>query len=327
MADLSTKYMGLTLPNPIIAGSSRLTSSVEQCVACENAGAGAVVLKSLFEEQIVSEINTVLKESRYQGHVEALDYLQNISEEHFLERYITLIEETKKELSIPVIPSLNCVSTGKWMEYAKNIVDAGADALELNIFLLPGDPDVEGSEYEAQYLKIIEEMRKQVKVPMAVKIGHHFTGLANMVRSIGDAGANGIVLFNRFYRPDLDIEDIKLKPTMTLSTPQEGMVTLQWIALLSEEIDLDFSASTGVHEASDVIKQILAGARSVQTCSVLFSKGIEHIRTMVNGLAEWMEKKGYTRIEDFRGLLSQEKSADPVEYERSQYIKALVGIG
>lgn len=327
MPDLSTTYMGITLPNPIIAGSSRLTASVEQCVACEEAGAGAVVLKSLFEEQIVSEINTVLEESRYQSHVEALDYLKNISEEHFLEKYITLVEETKKACTIPVIPSLNCVSSGKWMEYAKNIVDAGADALEVNIFLLPGDPNVPGTEYEAQYIAIVEEMRKHVKVPMAVKIGPHFTGLANMVRSLGDAGADGIVLFNRFYRPDLDIDTLKLKPTMTLSTPQESMVTLQWIALLSGELDLDFSASTGVHESSDVIKQILAGARTVQTCSVLFSKGVGHIKTMVHGLSEWMEKKGYTGIDDFRGILSQEKSTDPVEYERSQYVKALVGIG
>jgi len=326
MANLETTYMGLRLRNPIIAASSKLTSSLESIIACEKAGAGAVVLKSLFEEQIMADKEKMMDNVNYLGHAEAFDYSSVMSQEYYLDDYIALVEEAKGKASIPVIASLNCVSAGKWIEYASLFEKAGADALELNVFIMPANVNVSGPELEKIYLEIAKKIKRKISIPVSMKIGFHFSGLAQMIRDFADAGLDGLVLFNRFYRPDVDIEKLKLSHGPLFSDPSEFVLSLQWIALMSGEIDIDFAATTGVHSPEAAVKQLLVGAKAVQVCSVLYKNGIDYIGTLVDGISTWMDSHNFGAIDDFLGMLCQEKSENPEAYERSQFVKAIVGI-
>lgn len=326
MADLSTTYLGLRLRNPVIAASSRMTGSVDGLVEFERAGAGAVVLKSLFEEQIVSDVGTMVGSLDPHLHSEAADLFRGSGKSYYLNEYLRLVREAKAALSIPVIASVNCVSDGTWLEYAKELENAGADGLELNVFILPSDRRTDPRNTEKRYVDICRKVKERVSVPVAMKIGTYFSGLAGMIHSLADAGANGLVLFNRFYRPDVDIEKMKVVAAPILSVPEEMNLSLQWIALLSGEISCDLCAATGVHDGAGAIKQLLVGARAVQACSAFFRYGKDRLSSMLSDLESWMARHGFGTIDDFRGSLAQEGSEDPGIYERSQYIKALVGI-
>ncbi len=326
MPDFSVSYLGIPLQNPLVAASSKLTATLDGVKQCEDAGAGAVVLKSLFEEQIISDAGSMLGNLDSSVHAEAYDYTSVMSEEYVLDSYLKLVEDAKAQLDIPVIASLNCVSAGKWLDYAANFQTVGADALELNVFVIPADAKRTGADHEKIYIDIAREITKRVDLPVSMKIGPHFSGLAHIMHTLQDEGMKGLVLFNRFYRPDIDIEAMKLVPAKIFSVPQEMSLILQWIALMSGELDCDLSATTGVTDSNAVVKQLLAGAKTVQLCSTLFQNGVGYIKTIRKGLGSWMERHGYAHVEEFRGMLCQEKSDNPEAYERSQYIKALVGI-
>ena len=326
MPNVTTNYLGLQLKNPVIVGSSSLTGSLRGVERCAEAGAGAVVLKSLFEEQIVSELQDIATESWHYGHPEASEYLEKMGMALGPRDYIKLIEEAKKAVSIPVIASLNCISSEHWLDYAGQIVSAGADALELNISVMPRDPEIASQEIEDIYLKIFKEIRARVKIPVAVKIGPYFTSISRMAAELSKRGADALVLFNRFYQLDIDIERIRLAPGNRLSTPHEMSVPLRWIALLAGKVGCQLAASTGVHDGAGVVKQILAGATAVQVCSALYQKGVEHVAVIIRQLDSWMQANEFRVLEDFRGRFSQMQSEKPEQYGRLQYIKALTGI-
>ncbi|MBN2508710.1 MAG: dihydroorotate dehydrogenase-like protein [Spirochaetales bacterium] len=326
MTDLTTNYLGLTLPNPVLVSSSGMTEKLDKLKACEDAGAGGVVLKSLFEEQISADTDSLMDGVDLMGHTDAFDFFKGMGHHHAVEKYLELIEGAKKSLSIPVIASLNAVNDGAWIDYANKIEKLGADAIEVNLFIIPANVDETGAEIEKRYLSIMKKLREKVQIPLAVKIGPHFSGMANMIREFQRLKINGVTLFNRFYRPDVDIERMKIIPAKIFSVAEEMALSLQWIALLSGELSIDFSATTGIHDAKAVVKQLLVGAKAVQMCSSLYKNGIEYLTTVVKELAEWMDRHQFSSIEDFRGKLSQEQSMTPQVYERSQYIKALVGI-
>ncbi|MEW5818474.1 MAG: dihydroorotate dehydrogenase-like protein, partial [Spirochaetota bacterium] len=326
MPDLTTTYLGLRLKNPIIVSSSNLTATVEKVVECENSGAGAVVLKSLFEEQIIADTEEMIKDVDYTVHPDAFDFFRGMGQNYHTDNYIKLIEDAKARVSIPVIASLNCVTAGKWIKYAENLEKAGADALELNVFILPADVRKSSMEIENIYIDIARKIKRSVKIPVAMKIGFHFSGMAQMLKNLSDEGIDGLVLFNRFYRPDVDIEKLRLRAAKIYSTPQEIALPLQWIALLSGEIFSDFAATTGIHDADGVIKQLLVGAKAVQLCSTFYLNGIGFIKAILTGVENWMERHNFKKIDEFCGKLCQEQSENPEQYERSQYIKALVGI-
>ncbi len=326
MADLKTKYLGIDLKNPVIVSSSSLTASVNKIVDCEKAGAGAVVLKSLFEEQIQADTAKMMDnidETQVSG---SYDYLTKTGNYHYIDEYLTLLQEAKSQVSIPVIASVNCVSSGSWIDYAQRLEKLGADALELNVFILPADVAKRGEDIEKVYLDICRKVKKKIDIPFSLKIGPHFSGFANMVRALADEGASGFVLFNRFYQPDVDIENLKIVPAKEFSAPQEMALSLRWIALLSCEIEADFAAATGIHDGKSVIKQLLVGASTVQLCSILYQNGTNYIQTILKVVTEWMDRHNFASVDDYRGMLCQEELDNPEEFERVQYVKALVGI-
>jgi dihydroorotate dehydrogenase (fumarate) len=325
MADLSVTYMGLKLRNPLIVASSSLTGTLAKLKRCEDAGAGAVVLKSLFEEQIEVQTAQLEKEGEY-AHPEAADYLRQVGLRLNQDQYLKLVSEAKAGLSIPVIASLNGVSSRGWTAYAAKLAAAGADAIELNIALLASNYEHSAADIESTYLKIVQSICSKVKLPVAVKLGPYFTSLPQTAVALRRAGASALVLFNRFYQLDFDIERLALTPGYHLSSPDEIHLPLRWIAILSSQVGCDLAASTGVHDGAGVIKQLLAGARAVQVCSTLFLKGMERIKTMVEDLAAWMDRHGFKNIEEFRGKMCQEASGKPALYERLQYIKVYVGL-
>jgi len=326
MVDLSTSYMGLKLRNPLVVAASSLTGSAAKVKRCEDAGAGAVVLKSLFEEQIEAQTSQMEEEAWPYAHSEAYDYVRQMGLRLGQAEYLKMIEEAKRTVSIPVIASLNCVSPTAWTRFAGRIAAAGADALELNIALLASDFDRSAEEIQGAYVKIVQAIRAQVQLPIAVKLGPFFTSLPQTALALRRAGASALVLFNRFYQLDFDIERLALTPGYHLSSSDEIHLPLRWIAILSSQVGCDLAASTGVHDGAGVIKQLLAGARAVQICSALFLKGVERITTMLEELTAWMERHGYARIEEFRGKMCQEASGKPALYERLQYIKVYVGL-
>ena len=326
MSDLSTTYMGLELQNPLLVASCSLTKTAEGVKKCADAGAAAVVLKSLFEEQIDVEIKDMEKHLMPYWHPEALDYVQEMGMSFGPKEYIAIIKEARKEVSIPVIASLNCISPKWWVAYAKQIVDAGADALELNIAIMPSDTERNGKEIEDIYLKIISEVQEHIQIPIAVKIGPYFTSLGRFATELRKNGATAVVLFNRFYQPNIDIEKMELAPGYNFSSPEDMGLTMRWIALLSGRIGCDLAASTGIHDAAGVIKQLLAGATVVQLCSTLYLNGLKQIKIILSELESWLNGHGFDSVNEIRGKLSQLKSDKPELYERIQYIKALVGI-
>jgi len=322
MTDVSTNYMGLKLRSPIIVGSSGLTRSVDNLVEMEAKGAGAVVLKSLFEEQIKYEVQKVFSyQDVANAYSEADDYIKNYAKSHAVDEYLTLIQQAKKSIHIPVIASINCVSAREWTYFARNIEEAGADALELNMFVLPADPDKEAGYYEKLYFEIIEKVKKEIKIPVAVKISSHFSGLANMVKRLSWSGVEGIVLFNRFFAPDIDIEKSRMISSGVFSTPEEITVSLRWIGILAGRVQSDLCASTGVHDGKGLIKQLLAGAKAAQVCSTLYKNGIGQLENISGALKTWMERNQYSKIADFNGKMSFKKGESPESYHRVQFMK------
>ncbi len=319
--NLTTSYLGLKLKNPIVVGSSTFTGTVEGIVNCAKAGAGAVILKSLFEEQILSDIK---KEEGYtdiyNSNPDADLYMKTFLRGNEIAIYEKLIREAKKSVDIPIIASINCADKGEWMSFAKELQDAGADALELNIAVSPFDKDVASKNIEDEVVNIFNEVKKTVSIPVSVKLGNHFTNIGNLAFRLSMADAAGLVLFNRYYNPTIDIEHLKVVPGSALSVEEENSDTLRWISLLSAQgIPCDLSASTGVHTADDVVRQLLAGAKSVQVCSTLYRNGVEHIAKMVEGLEGWMQKHGFNSVDEFRGKCSA--SADVKVFERLQYLR------
>jgi dihydroorotate dehydrogenase (fumarate) len=327
MIDLSTSYMGLNLKSPVIVGSSGLTKSMENLAEIDRLGAGAVVLKSLFEEQIKFEIRKVFSFDEVQSaYTEAEDYIRNYARTHTLDAYLHMIQEAKKKVSIPVIASINCVSANEWPSFAREIQQAGADAMELNVFLLPVDPDMEASAYEQVYFDIIESVKKQISIPISLKISSHFTGLASMIKKLSWTGIKGLVLFNRFFSPDIDLDNKRITATNMYSSPEEIATSLRWIALMSGNVQCDLCASTGVHDGKGVAKQLLAGAHAVQVCSSLYKNGIGYLEYIHDELKSWMEKNKYTSIKDFRASMSHKMTNNPSAYHRVQFMKHFAGI-
>lgn len=319
MYNLEVSYLGLKLKNPVIVSSSGLTSSVEKIKKIEKSGAGAVVLKSLFEEQINYEAGTLIMNHDYP---EAEDYIKNYTKDHGVGEYLKLIEEAKKAVSIPVIASINCVSANDWVRFTREIENAGADAIELNVFSLPTDKNLEASEYEKVYFDLAGKIKSVTHLPVSMKIGNHFTNPVNMVYKLFTMGIKGVVLFNRFYEPDIDINKFSLTAAEVFSTPSEIRQNLRWVAIISDKVNqIDISASTGIHSGEAIIKQLLAGAEAVQVCSVLYKNGVEYIDKMLDEVEIWMKNNDYKSIEEFRGKMSYKSIPDPMLYERSQFMK------
>lgn len=327
MMNLSTKYLGLTLKSPIIAGSCGMTNSVEHLVQLEKAGAGAIVLKSLFEEQIMNEASrNIMDQNLDFVYTEAVDYISNYTQMNKLEEYMTLIRDAKKQISIPIIASINCTSSGEWISYAKKIQDAGADAIELNISILPIDSKINSDQYENQYFEIIDQLKKQVSIPISLKTGLYFSAFSKMMEKLSWSGVDGIVMFNRFYSPDIDIQNMKITSTNTFSRNDEYAISLRWISILYDKFKADLCASTGVHDGETAIKLLLAGANAVQVASALYKPGFQVITEMNNAIENWMQKHNYTSIEEYRGKMSFKNIDNPSAFQRIQFMKYFSGI-
>jgi dihydroorotate dehydrogenase (fumarate) len=334
--DLSTDYMGLVLDNPIIAGSSGLTGSAEQVKTLADNGAGAVVLKSIFEEEIITEYGDFIKTAKerygdpqyfdYDGQRSAIEYYDYVIREENLKKYITLVEDCKLAVSIPVIASINCFyHSMEWLSFAVNLERAGADALELNMFFPPTDFKHTHEEKEALYFRITKEVTRAVSIPVALKISPYFTDLGIMIQRLSETGIKAMVLFNRFFSPDFDIDTLQVKPSFVFSTPADLALSLRWIAVMANRVKCHLAASTGVHDSVALIKQVLAGADAVQVASCIYQNGPAYLRELLAGLENWMAAKKYRNLSDFKGKLSQAQSADPAIFERAQFMRYFGG--
>jgi dihydroorotate dehydrogenase (fumarate) len=326
MVDLTTTYLGLALKNPLVASPSPLSEKVANVKRLEEAGAAAVVMYSLFEEQIIHEsleldhflnLNT-------ESFAEALTYFPNIGKYSLTpDKYIAILEKTKLAVNIPVLGSLNGVSTGGWIEYARKIQDAGADGLELNLYYLPTDPELSCGQLEDNYVKLVSTIRSSVTIPMAVKLAPFFTALPNFARRLVDAGVNGLVLFNRFYQPDLDLETLDVVPNLVLSDSDDLRLPLRWIAILFGKVQTDLALTSGVHTSQDALKAIMAGANVAMTTSAVLKRGPQAIAQILAGMEEWMVDHEYVSVQQMRGSMSQGAVADPAAFERANYMKVL----
>ncbi len=323
--DLSTKYLGLSLENPIIVASCGLTKTVDQIKKAEDAGAAAVVMKSVFEEQIREQESEVSESMEM--HTEAYDYIRaEINMQYGPREYIETIKKAKQTVSIPVIASVNCYTSKWWISYASQLEAAGADALELNIYVLPFDASKTGFNLEDIYIEILQEVKSQVDIPVSLKLSPYFTSFANLAEKLDKQGADGLVLFNRFIQPEIDIDKIASKTKASFDDPIGFSHALRWIALLSGNLNLDLAASGNIRTSDDVVKQLLAGASVIQIASVLYKEGLGKIDEMLNGLSNWMKKKNFNSIDDFRGKLNQKNDPQSEMYVRAQYIKTISGI-
>ena len=327
--DLTTKYLGLTLKNPIVVGSCGLTSSVSEIKKIEKQGAAAIVLKSIFEEEILMDVENQLREARensfiYDKYSETLDYIDVHVKKERLNEYVQLIKGAKKEVLIPIIASINCVSSSDWTHFAEHIEEAGADALELNISLNPSDLVIR--DFEQNIKVIIHKVLAQVTVPVAIKINNSFTHMARTILDLSQTGISGLVLFNRAYAPDIDINTLEAVQGRSFSSPDDFVESMRWIALLSDKVNCSLAASSGIHTHEAVIKQILAGADAVQVVSVLYENGIESINGLLNGLEQWMQDKGFSSLEQFKGKANSKNVDNPAVFERIQFMKHFSGI-
>lgn len=326
MVDLSTTYLGLKLKNPLVASASPLSEKVETVHQLEEAGIAAVVMYSLFEEQVIHESLELDHYLDYgtESFAEALTYFPNIGRYSIgSDVYIQHLSQVKKTVKIPVIGSLNGVSTGGWIDYARKIEDAGADALELNIYYLPFDPELSSTELEETYIQLVSNVKARIKIPLAVKISPFFTGMANVCRRLVEAGADGLVLFNRFYQPDFDLEELEIVPNLVLSTSQELRMPLRWIALLYGHIQADFALTTGIHTAEDVLKTMMAGANVAMMASELLKHGPGRVAEILAELEHWMTEHEYESIKQMQGSMSAQAMREPHALRRSNYIKVL----
>ncbi len=326
MIDLSTKYLGLDLRNPIVIASSGLTHSVKEIVELNNNGAGAVVLKSIFEEQIMLEVQHDLNKMQedgmfYDDYSETLDYIDVHVRDKELGDYLNLIHEVKNNTNIPIIASINAITPYEWTSFAKRIEGAGADALELNIFVMPFNLDKNCDENEQLYYEILKKIKSLVNIPVSVKISPYFSNLGKVIKNMETYGANGVVMFNRFSRPDININEMKVTHAEVFSEKNEMYNTLRWVAIMANRVKMSLAASTGIHDGEAVVKQLLAGANVVQVASAIYKHGPSYILDMTKFVSDWMESKGFNYVDQFRGRLSQENSLHPDVYERMQFMK------
>ncbi len=326
MTNLNTKYLGLTLKNPLVVSASPLSQKLANIRQMEDCGAGAVVLHSLFEEQInleSHELDRFLAQGTERGP-EAVTLFPDLSTYNIgPDGYLEHIRKAKQAVKIPVIASLNGVSAGGWVRYAKLMEQAGADALELNIYFLPTDPHMAAAEVEKMYCELVKQVKKSVKIPVAVKLGPQFSAPANVAVQLDKAGADGLVLFNRFYQPDFDLENLEVVPTLMLSRSNELKLRLTWVAILFGKIKADMAITGGVHTAEDVVKSMMAGARVAMMTSVLLELGIEHLKTLNRELQQWLETHEYESIQQMQGSMSQKSVPPPAAFARANYLKVL----
>jgi len=324
--DLSTKYMGLELRNPLVPSSSPLTADFDTCRRLEDAGAGAIVCHSLFEEQFLHESDEI---SHYMQHgtesfAESLTYFPDMADDYLgPEEYLEHIRALKEALDVPVFGSLNGVTKGGWVSYAKQIEEAGADALELNVYYIPTDLSIPASEVEQLYLDVLAEVKQSVKIPVAMKLSPYFSSMADMARRLDKVGADALVLFNRFYQPNIDLATLEVVPDLVLSTPFAGRLPLRWIAILYGRIGADLAATSGIHTHLDVLRMLMAGAKVTMTASALLLNGVPYLTRMLDDLTAWMVEQEYTSVAQMIGSMSQMAIADPAAFERANYIKTL----
>jgi len=325
--DLSTSYLGLSLTNPLVASASPLSRTLDGVRALADAGVGAVVLYSLFEEQLrrEAERDAVLLAQGNESFAESLTYFPaSVEPDYGANRYLKLLERAATAVEIPVIGSLNCTTPGGWARYARSMQDAGAAAIEVNIYYLPGDPYIDGREVEERHVDVVHQVKDAVTVPVAIKLSPYFSATAEMVQRLDEAGADGLVLFNRLLQPDIDCETLTMVPTVTLSTPGETRLPLTWIALLCGRVRASLAATTGVETATEVIKYLLAGADVVQSASALLRHGPQHAAVLLDGLRSWMRQKGYGTLDEVRGMLAIPATVDRTARERADYVGALL---
>ena len=326
MTDLTTTYLGLNLKNPLVASASPLCEHLDNIKRMEDAGAGAVVLHSLFEEQIMFESNHL---DRFLTHgtesfAESLSYFPDLGNYKLgPDGYLDHVRRAKAAVGIPIIGSLNGVSTGGWIRYAKMIQEAGADALELNVYYIPTDPEMTSTQVEQMYLDLVRDVKATLKIPVAVKLGHAFTAIANLVRRLDQAGADALVLFNRFYQPDFDLENLEAAPRLTLSNSYELLLRIHWVAILYGRIKADLAITGGVHTVEDVLKAMMSGARVAMMTSALLKNGIGHLAKVRSDLLAWMEEHEYASIREMQGSMSYRSVAQPAAFERGNYMKVL----
>jgi dihydroorotate dehydrogenase (fumarate) len=324
--DLSTTYLGLTLKNPIVPSASPLSHTVDSMKRLEDNGAAAIVMYSLFEEQIAHESDELNHYLSYgtESFAEALTYFPEVDDYNLgPEEYVELLHKAKKSLGIPVIGSLNGISTGGWVKFAKKIEEAGADALELNIYYIPTDPKLTGSDVEDRYMEVLHAVKTSVKIPVAIKLSPFFSSMANMAHRLDAAGADGLVLFNRFYQPDINLETLEVTPNVILSTPQSLRLPLRWVAILHGRIKASLAATSGIHTTQDVLKMLMAGADVTMMCSALLKHGPQRIKDVLAELDQWMLEHEYVSVKQMKGSMSQKSIADPAAFERANYMKAL----
>lgn len=332
MAELTTTYLGIALRNPIIAGSSGLTSSLESVKNLERNGVGAVVLKSLFEEQIILDAENDMRQAKknhmiYSERSESMDYIDYHIKDNYINHYLNLIRQIKHETSLPVIGSINCITSGEWINFAEKIQDAGADAIELNIAMLNANPNKSPQDVEKVHLDLVENIKKVVAIPVSVKISPYFCNISQLVAKLQQAGVAGVVLFNRFFSPDIDVDNMEITAGNIYSTSAEYSNSLRWISILSEKNNIDFVGSTGIHDGKTAIKFLLSGAKAVQMVSTIYKNGFEIIPRVLSDIELWMKQNGYNYPEQFIGSLNQYKSKEASSYERIQFMRYYSGIG
>jgi dihydroorotate dehydrogenase (fumarate) len=329
MPDLSTRYLGMQLRTPLVASASPLSQEMASLRNLEDAGASAVVLYSLFEEQLRQEsleLDFYLSEGA-ESHPESLNFFPEPSEFRLgPDEYLEHIRKAKTALDIPVIASLNGSSVGGWIQYATQIQEAGADALECNIYWIVTDPDMTSADVEQHYIDILQAVKSAVTIPVAVKVSPFFSNMANMAKRMDAAGADGLVLFNRFYQPDIDLETLELNPRVLLSTPQAMRLPMTWVGILYCRVQASLAATSGIHGAEDVIKLLMVGANATMLCSTLLRNGINHLRAIEQGVRQWMEAHEYESVRQMQGSMSQKNCPDPAAFERAQYMRAVKGI-
>jgi len=321
MTDFTTQYLGLYLKNPIVAASSSYTSNIKHLKELEKSGVSAVVLKSIFEEEIINDFHHNLDmDDKFHSSLEFLDYYDYDLKKESLDKYIKLIEEAKQELSIPVIASINCVTSQDWIDFAIKFEKAGADALELNIFILPSDNHKTAQEIENEYINIITKVKSGINIPVSVKMSSYFTNISEMIKKLDQTGISGLVLFNRSYSPDIDINNMEVISSNIFSSPTDFTLPLRWIALNAKKVNCSLAASTGIHDSSSVIKLLLAGADVIQLASTIFINGTEQVTKILSELEDWMRANKYLNIDQIRGKLTND-AKNPAEFERVQFMK------
>ncbi len=326
MLDLTTTYLGLKLRNPLVVSPSPLSEQIGNILRMEDAGASAVVLHSLFEEQITIESQNLDRalSAGTESFAESLSYFPDMTRYNLgPEGYLEVIRKAKQAVNIPIIASLNGVSTGGWIKYAMEMEQAGADALELNIFYLANDSKLSGEQVEELYTSLVSHVKASVRIPVAVKLAPYFSAMASMAKKLDHAGADGLVLFNRFYQPDFDLEALDVKPSLSLSTSNELLLRLHWVATLYGQVKADMAITGGVHTAQDLLKAMMAGAKVAMVASAILKNGIEHMETMLADLRAWMEEHEYESIQQMQGSMSRKSVADPTAFSRANYLRVL----